>query len=99
VPAAPINLRKSLRDNPSDFFVPTSDIQAEILDKLVINLIRLLGIFLPNNEYDKYSDRNSNNNSTNRSISSTRKNKIFESELQGTPINLDGGFQMVCNTM
>jgi hypothetical protein len=50
VPAAPINLRKSLRDNPSDFFVPTSDIQAGILDKLVINLVRLLGIFLPKNE-------------------------------------------------
>jgi len=64
---------------------------------LVINLVRLSGIFLPNNEYDRYSDRNSNNNSTNRGISSTRKNKIFESELQGTPINLDGGFQMVCN--
>jgi len=45
VPAAPINLRKSLRDNPSDVFVSTADIQAEILDKLVINLVRFLDIF------------------------------------------------------
>jgi hypothetical protein len=30
VPAAPINFRKSLRDNPLDFFVPSSDIQAHL---------------------------------------------------------------------
>jgi len=41
VPAAPINLRKSRLDNPSDFCVPCSDIQACVLAKLLINLVQL----------------------------------------------------------
>jgi hypothetical protein len=39
VPAAPINFRKSLLDNPPDFFIPSSDIQSELLAKLLINLV------------------------------------------------------------
>jgi hypothetical protein len=54
VPAAPINLRKSLRDNPSDFFASNCDIQAEILAKLVINLIQLLFTFLLDDKYEGY---------------------------------------------
>ena len=67
VPAAPINLRKSLRDNPPDFFVPSSDIQAELLAKLVINLVQFLVMFLSNDEYENNSDRNSNDYSKNNS--------------------------------
>ena len=35
VPAAPINLRKSLRDRPSDFLVSASDIQLEYSTKWI----------------------------------------------------------------
>ncbi len=41
VPAAPINFRKSRLDNPPDFCVPCSDIQADVLAKLLINLVQL----------------------------------------------------------